>query len=73
MSNISWSENHQGAAEKGEAPEEVLEVDLKPIEAIKSDISKIIPDIESYVANKPSNEVYSALIHLEESLKLLEN
>ena len=71
--NISFSEKHQGATEEREASEEVLEVDLKPIEAIKSNIQQSILDIEKYVLNKPSNESYSTLIHLEASLKLLNN
>jgi hypothetical protein len=73
MSNISWSENHQGATIKEEASEEVLEIDLKPIEDIISDIDQILPELSKYVENKPSNEAYSALIHLEQSLKLLDN
>ena len=75
--NITWSENHQGSSncskEGCEAEEEVLIVDLVPLETIKSNIEVILLDVEKYVKHKPSNEMYSASIHLEQFLRLLNN
>jgi hypothetical protein len=71
--NISFSKKHQGASEEREEAQEVLEVVFKPIKELKANIEQIIPELSKYVENKPSNEVYSAMIHLEQSIKLLNN
>lgn len=55
----------------GKVEEDVLEVILSPIEEIIFGIETIIEEVEKYQIIQPKCEQYSAIIHLEECLKLL--
>lgn len=70
--NITWSEKHQGAEEEAveEQSDEVLKDYTQQLEQSKDAIQNAIKCVLE-LPNK--NEYYSTIIHLEESLKLLEN